>query len=208
MNQKTIKKLSIEATNKNKNIITKNTNQLKNYIENLTEEQEQKFWIKTLLTTHSKIPEIIKAVDKIIELQATSVSFMSDIYNREKSTLNQVEKVIDLSERKNNLLNIYIMSKKLTKNLSFSDADFIEKKFVYNWTSEDLAKEFNISVRTVFRKIDKLISEIYETTKRNNWSLRFFKSQVKNERWLHEKFIKQVSEYFKLSNHNKSSSES
>lgn len=208
MNLKSIKKSSVEITNKVKHINSENTNQLTTYIKNLTEEQEQKFWIKTLLATHSKIPEIIKAVDKIIELQATSISFMSDIYNREKSTLNQVEKVIDLSERKNNLLNIYIMSKKLTKNLSFTDADFIEKKFVYNWTSEDLAKEFNVSVRTVFRKIDKLISEIYETTKRNNWSLRFFKSQVKNERWLQEKFVKQVSEYYKLSNHNKSSSES
>lgn len=170
------------------------------YISKLSEEEKLKFWIKTLLSTYSTIPEIIKTLDKIIELQASSVSFMSDIYNQEKSTFYQVEKVIDLSERKNKLLNIYIMTKKLTNTLSLCDMDFIEKKFMFNWTTEDLAKEFNISLRTVYRRTDKIINLIYEKAKKHNWSLLFLESQIRNESWLKEKFYKQVSDYFKISN--------
>ena len=180
------------------------------YVKNLNNEQKFKFWIKTLLSCYGKIPNIIKTVDKIIDMQASSVSFIYDIYNKEKSTFNQLEKVIDLSERKNKLLNIYVMIKNLIKTLSFNDSDFIEKKFIYNWTADDLAKEFNISLRTVYRKVDRIITDIYNQALRKNWSLAFIESQIKDEPWLKEMFVKQVLEYFKLTRQcqSKSSSES
>ncbi len=197
MNQKntnlTQKEGSINTLKSNKQSTIK-------FIKNLNEEQEMKFWIKTLLSSFSKIPEIIKTLDKIIELQASSISFISDIYNKEKSTYYQVEKVIDLTERKNNLLNIYIMTKKLTDSLSLKDSEFVENKFIHNWSAEELSKEYNISIRTVYRKVDKLLIEIFENAKRKNWSLGFVKSQIKNERWLKDKFFAQVSEYQKLTN--------
>ena len=81
------------------------------YVKNLDEEKRLKFWIRTLLSSYSTFPEIIKTVDKIIELKASSISFASDIYNF-TSTYNQVEQVIDLTERKNNLLNIHCICNK------------------------------------------------------------------------------------------------
>ena len=92
------------------------------------------------------------------------------------------------------------MVKKLTSVLSLDDLDFIEKRYMYNWTGEDLAKEFNISLRTVYRKIDKLISTIFNFAIKNNWSLRFIESQIKNETWLKERFEKQIYDYFKAVN--------
>ena len=181
---------------------------IQKFISNLSEEQKLKFWIKTLLSAHGTIPEVIKTLDKIIELQASSVSFAADIYNQDKSTINQVERVINLSERKNFLLNIYIMSKDLLKGLNESDIDFLQKKYMFNWSAEELAREMDISVRTVYRRIDKLIDTIYFKLKSKNWSLRFLESQIRNEFWLKEKFNKQVADYFKNTNYSKSSSES
>lgn len=185
---------------KNKNLLTKNQNrndiEIKSYINVLSDEQKIKFWIKTLLSTYRNIPEIIKAVDKIIEIQASSISFISDIYNTEKSTLNQVEKVIDLSERKNNLLNIYLITKNLYNSIGEEDRLFIERRFLYNWTSEDLAEEYNVSTRTVFRKIEKIIDKIFLSTKRKNWSLKFITMQVQNEQWLNVKYKKLIRDYY------------
>ena len=171
------------------------------FIKNMDEEQKMKFWIKTLLSSQKTFPEIIKTLDKIIELQATSLSFSSSIYNLENPTMKQVEKVISLSERKNFLLNIFLMSKELTKGLSSSDFDFLEKKYVYNLSVDTLAKEFEISPRTVYRKVDKLIEEIYQKIKMKNWSLKFLESQIKEEFWLKSRFISQVTEYFKNANY-------
>jgi 23S rRNA A1618 N6-methylase RlmF len=42
-------------------------NNLSAYIKSLNDDQKIKLWIKTLLSVHSNLPEIIKSVDKIIE---------------------------------------------------------------------------------------------------------------------------------------------
>ena len=184
-------------TTKNKNIMVEN--EIKAYINLLSDEQKTKFWIKTLFSTYGNIPEVIKAVDKIIEIQASSMSFINDIYGTEKSTLYQVEKVIDLSERKNNLLNIYLITKNMLAAVGDEDRLFLERKFVFNWTADELATEYNVSTRTIFRKIERLIDTVYLSTKRKNWSLKFITLQVKNESWLNEKYKKIIRDYY-LSN--------
>lgn len=174
---------------------------LKLCLNSMSADAKFKFWIRTLITSYNTIPEIIKTVDKIIEIQASSVSFMTDVFNKNKSTMSQVESVIDLTERKNSLLNIYIMTKKMMGNLSEDHHDFLEKKFMYNWTSEELATFYNVSIRTIYRKIEKIISIIYEYCLKNNWSLKFIESQTKNEGWLRERYFKLVNEYIKNNNY-------
>ena len=159
-----------------------------NYLKLISDEQKMKLWIKTLLSVQSTLPEIIKSVDKIIEINASSLSFVTDIYNTEKSTYAQVEKVIDLTERKNKLLNLYLISKNLFLSVNEEDRLYLKRRFLFNWTAEDLASEYKISIRTVFRRIEKLIDSIYEKIKKNNWSINFINLQVKNENWLLEKF--------------------
>ena len=193
-------------------IETRNNNQIKNkknddyqlvkeYLRNVTDEIKFKFWIKTLLSSYSTFPEIIKTIDKIIELQASSLTFASDIYNKNKSTLSQVEKVIDLTERKNSLLNVYIMIKEMIKKLSEDESELLEKKFMYNWSADDLAREYSVSTRTIYRKIDKLIDQIFEYCIKHKWTLKFIEIQIKDEGWLKEKFIKIVNDYIKNINY-------
>jgi len=163
-------------------------NNLSFYLKSLSDEQKIKLWIKTLLSVHSNLPEIIKSVDKIIEINASSLSFITDIYNTEKSTYAQVEKVIDLTERKNKLLNIFLMSKNLLSSVSEDDRLFLKRKYIFGWTAEELSQEYQVSIRTIFRKNEKLIDQIFEKTKKKNWTLKFITLQVKDELWIIEKF--------------------
>ena len=52
---------------------------LKECIKSMNAETKFKFWIKTLISEQNTLPEIIKTVDKIIEIQASSVSFSSTL---------------------------------------------------------------------------------------------------------------------------------
>lgn len=185
----------LDGTNQSKQ---QNLN-LTNFIKLLSDEQKMKLWIKTLLSVQGNLPEIIKSVDKIIELNASSLSFASDIYNSEKTTYAQVERVIDLTERKNKLLNIFLVAKNLFSCISDEDRVFLKRKFVYNWTAEELSQEYSVSIRTIFRRIDKLIEKIYDSTKRRNWSINFINMQVKDETWLYEKFKKFAKDYMNSS---------
>lgn len=170
-------------------------NEINKYVEYLNDEQITKIWIRTLLSIQSVLPEIIKTVDSVIESNASSLSFITDIYNTEKSTYAQVEKVIDLSERKNKLLNIYLISKNLTGCLNEDDTIFVRRKFVSNWTSDELAEEYQISIRTVFRRTDKLLDKIYAYAISKKWSLQFILSQVKQESWIYDRFNKFAREF-------------
>lgn len=171
----------------------KNKN-LSSYLKLLDNEQKMKLWIKTLLSAQASLPEIIKSIDKIIEINASSLSFITDIYNTEKSTYAQVERVIDLTERKNKLLNLFLISKTLFSSVCEEDQLFLKRKFIFNWTAEDLSVEYNVSIRTVFRRIEKLIENIYEKVKTKNWSTNFINLQVKDESWLQEKFYQFVKD--------------
>jgi len=189
-----------QANDRQQTLLVKQ-NKIKNYVENLSDEQKFKFWIKTLFASFSTLPEIIKTVDKIIELQASSVSFVNDIYNAEKSAFDQVEKVINLSERKNNLVNIYLMVKELYKSLNDENIEIIEKKYLYGCSIDDIAKEMGLSSRTIYRRIDKIVDEVYQFCKNRRWSLMFIESQLKEEGWIKDRYLKIVTEYCKNNNY-------
>ena len=168
-----------------------------NYLKQITDEQKMKLWIKTLISVQANLPEIINSVDKIIEMNASSLSFATDIFNAEKTTYAQVERVIDLSERKNKLVNIFLISKKLLGCLCEEDRLFLKRKIVFNWTAEELVEEYKISLRTVFRKTEKMLDSIFKVTKQKNWSLNFIKTQVKGEQWLQDRYNKFEKEFCK-----------
>ena len=48
-------------------------------------------------------------------------------------------------ERKNKLLNLYLISKNFMSCVSEDERLFLKRKFNYNWTAEDLAIEYNVS---------------------------------------------------------------
>ena len=169
-----------------------------------------KIWIKTLLYSYKVFPRLISTVDKIVELQASNFSFSSNIFNSSSKLESQFEKVIDMSERKKSLVNIHIMMTKMLNDLPYESKKLVEYKFIDNMTSEDIATELEISERTVYRKIQKVLDEVYGYFFDNRWSLEFIEFQVKNEDWLFDKFNFYFREYLESlkQNQSKSSSES
>lgn len=160
-----------------------------------------RLWIKTLLGSMRVFPEILKAIDKIIEIQATTISFMTDIYNSSNSTFSHAEQIIDLSERKQSVLNIYLMLQNILKNTEIDDHEFLEKKFIEKLTIAELAEEYNVSSRTIYRRIEKIIDNICRRCMLNNWSLKFIETQVQDEGWLIQKYKRTLYEYIKSSEH-------
>lgn len=168
----------------------------------LTKKEKFRLWIKTLLSSSRVFPEIIKTIDKIIELQATTVSFMS-VYDANGSTISQAEQIIDMSERKNSILNIYLMTKQIFKEASKDDQVFLVKKFIDKYTIDELAADYDVSPRTIYRRVEKLIDEICKRCSLKNFSLEFIESQIKDEKWLTNNFKKIAYEYIKSSGQNR-----
>ena len=180
----------------------KNLGQREKIILNLTKQQKTKIWIKTLLYSYKYFPNLIKTVDKIIEMRASTISFSSDIFNSKRNE-NQFEHIIDLGERKKNLLNIYVMITNFFDFLSVELKDIAHKKFIEKWTNEKLSDSLNVSIRTIYRKTTKVIDEIYSGMKKNNWSLELIELQVKDEQWLFERYKHYENEFIYSSDNSK-----
>ena len=163
----------------------------------LNDKENFKLWIKTLISSMKIFPELIKTIDKIIDMRASTITFMADIYSSAGSTLEQAEEIIDLSERKKSILNIYLMMQTVLKNIDREKQEFLVKKFYSKYTNEELANEYGISVRSVYRKTEKIMDELCKKCMEQNWSLKFIESQVKDESWLKDKFKKIKNEYIK-----------
>lgn len=171
-----------------------------NYSANrLSSKEKFRLWIKTLLGSIKIFPEILKTIDKIIEIQATTISFMTDVYNSSNSTFSQAEQIIDLSDRKQSVLNIYLMLQNILKNTEKGDYEFLEKKFIDKLTINELAEEYNVSSRTIYRRTEKILDSICKRCMLKNWSLNFIETQVKDEAWLIQKYKRMVYEYIKSS---------
>ena len=105
------------------------------------------------------------------------------------------------------------MIDKIFKDLSYNNRELAEKKFIDKLTNEEIAQEYDISTRTVYRKLNKIIDEIYTYFLKMNWNLKFIELQVQEEEWLIEKFKQNKKDFYNTVNktnsiYNKSSSES
>ena len=152
-----------------------------------------RIWVKTLLSIYGTIPNIIKIIDKIIVSQASNPygsNFGIDSYG-------QIEKVIDYVDRKNKLTNINLMTQKLIDSANADERELIEMRFDQRLTANEIANYLGIDLRSVFRKIEKVISRLADIAIIKGWTSRFVSSQLTDEAWVIERFNDYYDEYQK-----------
>lgn len=203
-------------TNNNSTKPTKNCNFGNNfanfYIQNkqnakkLSKEQNDKLlktvyktdlniYVKVLLEAYKSLPNIINIIDRIIEKRASTIPASAVYGTSYYATYSEMNKVIDLSSRKDKLLNMFVMIEKMLDSLSEKDRKIAVLKFVQKTTAEDIAKEMNSAERTIYRTFNKIIEKLAIFMLEQNWTSDFIKKQIsKNEPWLEELFFRKKSE--------------
>jgi len=148
-------------------------------------------YIKTLLEAYRTLPNILKILDKIIEKRASTIMPNSYIYgNSPSSTYNEIDKVINLTERKNKLINIFVMTETMLNSLNEQDKKICKLKFIKKCLVEDIAIEFKTTERTIFRRCHTILDKLAIFCATNNWNSAFIKNQINDEQWLFEIFKK------------------
>lgn len=161
----------------------------------LTEYENMKLWVKTLLSIYGSIPNIIKIIDQIIDNQAANPFGMSGFDST--NSFGQFERVIDFCERKNKLINIYLLIKKMIQGLDKDELKLVELKFVNKVTVEAVAGKFDINLRTVYRRIDAVVKKLASSALTRGWSTMFIAHQLADEPWVAEQFAEFKNEAIK-----------
>ena len=152
----------------------------------LTKDEELETWIKTLLTVYPTIPNIEKVISSIIESKACNLSACYTCNGQAKYTsYEQVNRILEIIERKDRLIEVYHLIRDLIKPISKEDMKFVEMRFFHRMKPEKIATLTGVSLRTIYRHTNRIIERIAESCMDRGITSRFLESKTKGEPWIH-----------------------
>lgn len=124
------------------------------YIEIMEVIMNQYSVAKALLGLYTKLPDatlhIQNSVDKLVR--------RSFYYDRNTSTYNLCNKIIELNSLKADYVNIKVLVDKATAAMDKDARKLLHLRFVKKWKFVKIANYFNVTLRTVFRQYDRAVS--------------------------------------------------
>lgn len=142
------------------------------------------YWTKTLLGVYNYLDNIAGAIDKIT-LKTALNSFEYSKANMYKNNVYNISnKLIDLAERKITLINLKLLVDDVLKNIPIKDAVFLINRYFDRLKCKDLAEKYNISMRTVFRKLTSAELSFEHRLKVKGYNDLTLNDMLKNESWI------------------------
>ena len=125
-------------------------------------------WSKTLLSVYRYLERIAGAIDKIIlksGINSLNICGQNFYHNNTRAI---TQKIIELSERKVTLINLKILV----------------EKYLDGVKSKELMERHNISMRTVFRKLDTALKSFASCLIKKGYNNFYLTTMLKNEEWI------------------------
>lgn len=152
--------------------------------------------VKTLFSTYRYLDKMTKIVDKYVKAKAMSClgANMNNVMHT--STLFVTTSLTYLINNKIGLINFKTITNSLLENMNKKNARFIIMKYIDGLKNDDLAKNFNVCDRTVFRWHNKAINDAVNTFQKLKFDDNKILSNFKNVAWVnsvYEDYNKQIS---------------
>lgn len=141
-------------------------------------------WTKTILSVYRYLERICGAIDKIVmksALGSCNIVGQSFFYNNVYSIS---QKIIDLSERKVSLINLKILTEEVLEKISKNDAKLLIKKYFDGEKCREIAQDMDISMRTLFRKLESAQTSFSKNLKLKGYDDEKIFQMLKNEKWI------------------------
>ena len=143
---------------------------------------EKCVWSKTLLSSYKYFERIALKIDSIIENEATSSRNMSLNFVIRNGAFSVADRIIELSERKKNLINLKVLTELTLARLSDENFSIISKRFFENVKIGDIFE--NVSIRTAFRKIDNAVLAFDKALKIQGYNDKKLEKMMLGEKWI------------------------
>lgn len=142
---------------------------------------EKEIWSKTILQAYNYINRICGVIDKHV-VEKSSMSHLNS-YGYDDTIL-LTECIIDLIERKKNLINLKFL---VEDSIAFLDEDLKKVAVLYfldRRTISEVADMLNVCKRTVNRLIDKVIKKCYVCFEKHGYNVAKLLDTYSSEPWL------------------------
>jgi sRNA-binding regulator protein Hfq len=160
---------------------------------------ELKIWGKTILTVQKYLERVTRAIDSIIYKKAISSAYVNSKNLTELNSLAVSDFILNLSERKVNLINLNTICMKALRGIDRMSAKLLILKHIDERTSAEIAGLLGISDRTYFRKLNSAYEELENWLKTNNYTSKYFENKLRDEGWIIELYLRN-KEFFEGTN--------
>ncbi|MGN1200883.1 MAG: sigma factor-like helix-turn-helix DNA-binding protein [Candidatus Caccovivens sp.] len=133
-------------------------------------------WAKTMIVAYNRLPEVCESIDKIIYKYALRRTWFD--------TYDMLQKIIEQSERKKNLINLKIVIENALDNLNEIDREIIQLRYVNCVNVKDISQKLNISPRTTFRHLNSSILNFWNKMCELGYRESDMEEMFRGEKWI------------------------
>lgn len=143
---------------------------------------KNQLWTQTILEAYNYIGCITRSIDKRVLTLGTN-SYKTTNYGKD-CTLDLMETIIELIERKKRILKLKLLVENTLRNLPLATSKLLIRKYLDKLTLCDLALENNTTVNIIRRKLRKAINECYNYFCKFGYCTSFIEQEYLAEQWL------------------------
>ncbi len=147
-------------------------------------------WGKTIISIKRYLERVSMAIDSLIYKKALASGYVSIKNLTEQSAYSVSDAIINLTDRKVNLINLNTICSKALSEIDQNSAKILILKYIDCLSSSQISSLLEISDRTYFRKLNLAYENLANWLKRNNFNEEYFQKKYKNEGWIMEVFYK------------------
>lgn len=147
-----------------------------------------KIWGKTIMSVQKYLERVTRAIDSVIYKKALASGYVSTKNLTDQSSFAVSNFIINMSQRKVNLINLNTICFNALKVIDKFNAKLLILKHIDGLTSAEIASLIGVSNRTYFRKINKAYDAFAEWLENNKLTEKYFCDKYKDEGWIMEVF--------------------
>ena len=121
--------------------------------------KNQIVWAKTLLAAYKYLGTMCNAIDRAVEKLAQNSFYSCGVWREENSITNISKKIISLSNKKVDYINLKVVVEKAVKLLSEKGAKILILKFIQGLDNKTIIQTLNMADRTYYRKLNSAAQE-------------------------------------------------
>lgn len=122
-------------------------------------DNENVVWAKTLLIAYKYLGTLCRGFDKEINSLANNSMYIGGNWNDRQSVIYISNKILELTQKKMDFINIKVLVEKTLKNINTTYAKLLILKYIKELNANTVCNLLNMSERTFFRKLNNAVNE-------------------------------------------------
>lgn len=143
---------------------------------------KEQLWTQTIFESYGHAPTIIRTIDKRVMSLGVN-SYKTSNYGKDY-TLDLMDAVIELIERKKKVLKLKVLVEDTLRNISLNSAKILMRRYFDKLTLKDIALEQHTTIGIARRMVKKALSNAYKYFCECGYNVANIEEEFKTEKWI------------------------